>query len=87
MPELLTAVQLLVAVLKTVVWLTSLWLKGTLIPPLMRKDTPSLSGTIISKPLGVVVKALLCETFVQDGVVRAKSFDTSIDQVSDCGKF
>jgi hypothetical protein len=79
----LIADHVLVAVLKIVVWLTSLTLKGLLKPPLMRNDTPSLSGTITSNPQAVVSKSLLCVTFVQDGVLREKSAETSIDQVSD----
>lgn len=58
-PVLLTVDHVLVAVLNTVVWLTSDWFKGVLIPPLTRNETPSLRGTMTSKPEGVVVKSPL----------------------------
>lgn len=56
-PVLLTVDHVLVAVLKTVVWLTSDWFNGALIPPLTRNETPSLRGTMTSKPEGVVAKS------------------------------
>jgi hypothetical protein len=80
---LLMAVQVLVAVLKTVVWLVSEVFAGVLKPPLMRKDTPSLSATPIPKAVGVVTKLFLCVTLVHVGVDSAKLFDVSRDHVSD----
>ena len=69
--------------MKTVVWLVSEVFAGVLTPPLMRKDTPSLSATAIPKAVGVVTKLLYCVTLVHVGVERAKLFDVSRDHVSD----